>query len=350
MVTGILLVNLGTPDSPSVSDVRRYLRQFLMDGRVIDIPLMARFLLVNGIIAPFRAPRSAAAYRKVWTPAGSPLKVYSEKLAELVQEQLGPAYAVRLAMRYQNPSIESALENLKNLNPAALLVVPLFPQYASATNGSVVEETGRILKKWQTIPALAFTGPFSEAGFFIEPIVRMIRQAREENNFDHLLFTYHGLPERHIRKGDTTGKCLTSGCCDTLHPGNSLCYRAQCFATTRAIAGRLGLSEKDCTTSFQSRLGRDPWIKPYTDKEIRTFPARGIQSVLALSPSFVADCLETIEEIGDEYREVFEEAGGKNWSLLPCVNTEEDWVKGLAGWIRAFSVLPEQNTMALRPG
>jgi len=344
MNTGILLVNLGTPDSTSTGDVRRYLRQFLMDGRVIDFPFLPRFLLVNGIIAPFRAPKSAAVYRKVWMEEGSPLKVYGLKLEELVQKELGEGYIVKLGMRYMNPSIDSGLEFLKKAQVDRIVVVPLFPQYASATNGSVFELATQIISTWQTIPAFNFTGPFFNHSFFLDPIVKQIQEARASGNFDQVLFTYHGLPERHIRKGDDTKTCLVGDCCQSYHKGNALCYRAQCFETSRLIARKVGLADSEFTTSFQSRLGRDPWIKPYTDDVIKKWPAQGIKRVLALSPSFVADCLETTEEIGDEYREVFESAGGEHWELVPCVNDRPDWVEGLSQWIRAFATSPQQNT------
>jgi len=344
MKIGVLLINLGTPDSPSVPDVRKYLRQFLMDGRVIDIPLIPRFLLVNGIIAPFRAPRSAKVYKSVWMEEGSPLKVYGHKLEKLVQQELGDNFIVRLGMRYQSPSITSGMEELRKANVSQIIAVPLFPQYASATNGSVFEIITEIVKSWQTIPALTLTGPFFNQDFFIDPIVEQIRSANVSGKFDQILFTYHGLPERHIRKGDTSGKCFTTDCCANFGDHNQLCYRAQCFQTTKIITEKLGLKEGSFTTSFQSRLGRDPWIKPYTDKVISAWPQKGIKSVLALSPSFVSDCLETTEEIGEEYKELFEKSGGENWELMPCLNDNANWAAGLSRWIAEQSILPRQKT------
>ena len=348
MKIGILLVNLGTPDSPSVPDVRKYLRQFLMDGRVIDIPLIPRFLLVNGIIAPFRATKSAKVYKSVWLKEGSPLKVYGLKLEKLVQQNLGDQYIVRLGMRYQSPSIETGLEELRKENVDQIIAVPLFPQYASATNGSVFEKVTDIIKTWQTLPAISFTGPFFNADFFINPIVEQIRNVYSPEKFDQILFTYHGLPERHIRKGDTSGKCFTEGCCANFGSHNQLCYRAQCFQTTTIIARKLGLKEGTYTSSFQSRLGRDPWIKPYTDDIISAWPKKGIFKVLALSPSFVSDCLETTEEIGEEYKELFEKSGGHHWELLPCLNDDSIWAKGLSDWIASQSILPKQNNSSLK--
>jgi ferrochelatase len=335
MPTGILLANLGTPDSNNTADVRRYLRQFLMDGRVIDFPWLPRFLLVNGIIAPFRAPKSAAVYKKVWLPEGSPLKVYGLRLAEKVQQILGADFVVKLGMRYQNPSMESVLEEFRKEGIRNIQIIPLFPQYASAYSGSVVEESGRIFSGWQCIPEFRISGPFYDQAFFLQPIAERLKSAWQSGDYDQVLFSYHGLPERQIRKGDAVGCCLKENCCGSIHKDNFLCYRAQCFETSRLIARLVGLSPENYTTAFQSRLGRDPWIKPYTDDQIKAWPGKGIKKVLALSPSFVADCLETTEEIGEEYREVFLHAGGEKWDLLPCLNDDDAWAKGMADWITA---------------
>jgi len=346
MKIGILLVNLGTPDSPSTPNVRKYLRQFLMDGRVIDIPYIPRFMLVNGIIAPFRAPKSAKVYKSVWMKEGSPLKVYGLKLEKQVQKILGDQFDVKLGMRYQSPSIENGLEHFRQTFVDQIVVVPLFPQYASATNGSVFEEITRIIKEWQTIPSILFTGTFFNQDFFINPIVSQIKDACFAEKFDKILFTYHGLPERQIRKGDIKGECFSENCCANFGPHNQLCYRAQCFQTTKIIAEKLGLNENQYSSTFQSRLGRDPWIKPYTDKVIAKWPENGIKRVLALSPSFVSDCLETTEEIGEEYKELFEKSGGEHWELLPCLNDNTDWANGLSEWIRGQTILPKQNIAA----
>jgi protoporphyrin/coproporphyrin ferrochelatase len=197
---------------------------------------------------------------------------------------------------------------------------------------------------------LHLAGTFFQASFFLEPIAKGLRQALSAKKYDQVLFTYHGLPERQIRKGDDTKNCLQGDCCGTLHAGNALCYRAQCFATTRLLASRVGLEPSQYTTSFQSRLGNDPWIKPYTEETIRAWPGKNIHSVLALSPSFVADCLETTEEIGEEYREVFMESGGKSWDLLPCLNDDPDWAAGLSEWIRSFSSSQPQSIPDGHPG
>jgi ferrochelatase len=333
MKKGILLVNLGTPDSFRTADVRRYLRQFLMDGRVIDIPWLPRFLLVNGIIAPFRAPKSAAVYKKVWLPEGSPLKVYGMQLESKIQSLLGDEFLVKLGMRYQNPSMEAAWEELKS-QVSSITIVPLFPQYASATSGSVAEEWGRITSHLQSIPPYKITGPFYQENFFLQPLIEMLQKPLQEKSYDQVLFSYHGLPERQIRKADDAGCCLKENCCGSIRPDNFLCYRAQCFETSRLIAAGAGLHANEFTTAFQSRLGKDPWIKPYTEETIRSWPGKGIKKVLVLSPSFVADCLETTEEIGEEYHEVFMESGGECWDLLPCLNAGDSWADGFASWIR----------------
>ena len=349
MKIGVLLVNLGTPDSTSTRDVRRYLLQFLMDKRVIDIPYISRFLLVNGIIAPFRAPKSAKVYRQVWLLEGSPLKVHGERLTSKIEQNLGDQYVVKLAMRYQNPSIAAGMQALVSAHVSRIVVLPLFPQYASATTGSVYEEVMRVASSFHTIPSIHFAGTFFQAPFFIEPIVQQIRDALTRESYDQVLFSYHGLPERQITKGDRAGCCLKANCCNTFGPHNQLCYRAQCFETSRIIAAKLGLPAEKHTTSFQSRLGSDPWIKPYSDHIIRDWPKNGVKKVLALSPSFVADCLETTEEIGSEYKHLFEQAGGDTWHLLPCINDDDDWASGLSSWIASMTISPGHSTAAPRP-
>ncbi len=338
---GILLVNLGTPDSPNTPDVRKYLREFLMDKRVVDIPFIARWLLVNGIIAPFRAPKSAKIYKEVWLPEGSPLKVYGFAIEKELQNSLGEKdYFVKLGMRYQNPSIEIALKEMQSRQIDKIVVVPLFPQYASATTGSVHDKVMEIIMRWQIIPEITFIKSFFDFPPFIDAFAQIGKTYLQKDNYDHIIFSYHGLPERQIRKGDNTKTCLTfakqnpqkageANCCATIHAGNRGCYRAQCFATTRLLADALGLKEEDYTVCFQSRLGNDPWIKPYTEDLIKELVKKGKKRVLAFSPAFVADCLETTIEIGEEYKEVFEELGGEHWQLVPSLNDNPIWVEAL---------------------
>ena len=326
--TGVLLVNLGTPDSPSVADVRKYLREFLMDGRVIDFPYAARWALVNLIIAPFRAPKSAKIYKELWTENGSPLKIYGLSNEKALQEKLGEGYIVKLAMRYQNPSIHSKLEEFKVSGINKLIVIPMFPHYASASTGSVFEKVFSELSAWQVMPELRIVNYFYHYPRLIDGFVQNAKKYMQEHDYEHFLFSYHGLPERQIRKGDCHGDvCKFSTCCNQITPKNQHCYRAQCFETTRLLVKELGLKEGTYTTSFQSRLGRDPWIKPYSDYKIKELVESGIKSILAFSPAFVSDCLETTIEIGEEYRELFEEYGGEKWQLVESLNDSENWIE-----------------------
>ncbi len=326
---GVLLVNLGTPDSTAVPDVRKYLREFLMDKRVVDIPAFPRWLLVNGIIAPFRAPKSAAEYRKLFTERGSPLKYYTEDLIEPLQSLLGDEYVVRYAMRYQSPSIQSVLDELKELNVESIHVIPLFPQYASATTGSVIDKVMEITMKWQIIPEIKFTSQFLEHELFLDVIVQNGKNWMEKTEYDHYVFSYHGLPERQIRKGSVGKQCQLGSCCGKFHERNQFCYRAQCFQTTRLVAAKLDIPEDKYTVCFQSRLGKDPWVKPYTEDVLHDLAKSGKKKVLAFSPAFVSDCLETTIEVGQEYKEEFMEAGGEQWDLVESLNDDPKWVECL---------------------
>ncbi|WP_424962487.1 ferrochelatase [Ekhidna sp.] len=332
---GVLLVNLGTPDSTKVSDVRKYLREFLMDKRVIDIPAFPRFLLVQGIIAPFRAPKSAAEYRKLWDERGSPLKYYTDDITELLKKKLSEDYSVKFAMRYQSPSIESVLKEFQKEEVAMLHVIPLFPQYASATTGSVIDKVMEITKQWQIIPEIKFTSQFLEEELFIETICDQGKALIEKESYDHFVFSYHGLPERQIRKGSYGNYCQLGKCCDTLNEHNRYCYRAQCFETTRLVTAKLGIKNEDYTVCFQSRLGKDPWVKPYTEDVLKELAKNDKKKVLAFSPAFVSDCLETTIEVGQEYQEEFLEAGGEKWDLVPSLNKEDKWVECLKELVEA---------------
>jgi ferrochelatase len=323
---GVLLVNLGTPDSTKVSDVRKYLREFLMDKRVVDIPYVLRWILVNLIIAIFRAPKSAAEYRKLFTGRGSPLKFYTEDLTAMVQKKLARNYAVEFGMRYQSPSIEEAIKRLMDHHVSEIKVIPLFPQYASATTGSVIDKVMELTKQWQIIPKISFVSQFFHHPLLIETIVDQAQPFLKAHDYDHYLFSYHGLPERQIRKGSVDKHCKLGSCCAVLGPKNQFCYRAQCFETTRLIADKMKISEDNYTVCFQSRLGRDEWIKPYAEDTLKKLAADGKKSILVFSPAFVSDCLETTIEVGEEYKENFIEAGGMRWDLVPSLNTESKWV------------------------
>lgn len=327
MKTGVLIVNLGTPDSPQTPDVRKYLREFLMDGRVIDYPFFSRWMLVNLIIAPFRAPKSAKVYQELWTAAGSPLKVYGVANETQLQKALGNDYIVKLAMRYQSPSIETSILQLRDAGVKEIIVIPFFPQYASATSGSVYEEVMRVATQWQTIPAIRFVNYFYNHPRFIQGFVENAKKQLAQNEYEHFVFSYHGVPERQIYKGDyTKTTCKIGSCCDSITPHNQHCYRAQCFETTRLLVKALGLKEGTYTTCFQSRLGKEVWVQPYTEEVVKSLAQKGIKKVLAFSPAFVADCLETTIEVGEEYQELFREHGGETWHLVESLNTSENWI------------------------
>ncbi|MCE7061733.1 ferrochelatase [Dyadobacter sp. CY343] len=328
--TGVLIVNLGTPDSPSVPDVRKYLREFLMDERVIDIPYLNRWFLINLIIAPFRAPKSAKVYKELWRPDGSPLKIYGYSVKEKLQKALGDEYVVELAMRYQSPSIEGALKELRKECFSEIIVVPFFPQYASASTGSVYKEVMRVVQDWEVLPEIRFVNRFLDHPKFIQGFADLAKKYMAQRKYDHFVFSYHGLPERQITKGDVTGSfCQFGACCNQLDHRNQHCYRAQCFETTRLLVKALDLQEGTYTTCFQSRLGKTPWIKPYTDEVIPELTKKGVKNVLAFSPSFVADCLETTIEVGEEYKELFEKEGGQHWQLVESLNDSDIWIETL---------------------
>ena len=324
--TGVFLINLGTPDSPSTPDVRKYLREFLMDRRVIDIPVISRFFLINGIIAPFRAPKSAKVYKELWQPEGSPLKFYGIQVKKLLQEALGKNYHVALGMRYQSPSMAEAAKEFEGKALDEIIILPLFPQYASASTGSAIEEAMRIIMQWELIPNVKVISNFFEHPMFIQSVVEIGKKYLAQHSYEHILFTYHGLPERQIMKASVDYYCKLGSCCETYHTKNKLCYRAQCFATTRLLVQQLGIPREKYTICFQSRLGKTPWIKPYTDDIIKELAAKGVKSILAFSPSFVADCLETTIEGGVEYKELFEEKGGEHWQLVESLNVSPTWV------------------------
>jgi protoporphyrin/coproporphyrin ferrochelatase len=326
---GVLILNLGTPDSPNVGDVRKYLREFLMDWRVIDIPFVQRWALVNLIIAPFRAFKSSKVYKQLWTKQGSPLKIYGEEVVQMLQTSLGESYKVVLGMRYQSPSTKTALEELKNIGLEKIIVFPLYPQYASASTGSSIEEVMKVMKDWEVIPNIEIISQFPDEEKMVALFAKLGKQHLEKESFDHFLFTYHGLPERQIIKASCNNYCQLDKCCQSFNSQNRFCYRAQCFHTSRLLAKELGLTEEQYTVSFQSRLGKTPWIKPYTDEVIPRLVNQGHKKILAFSPSFVADCLETTIEIGEEYKELFEHCGGERWQMVESLNNHPDWISCL---------------------
>jgi ferrochelatase len=329
---GILLVNLGTPDSPSTSDVRKYLKEFLMDERVIDIHPALRTLLVKGVIVPFRSPKSAKLYQMIWDDKfGSPLMFYSKLQQKLLQQRLGPDYQVELAMRYQNPSIGEALNTLRSSGVSSIRVIALFPQYASASSGSVHQKVMTILSKWPVIPEVSFVNHFYDNELMIEGFADN-GLVFEPQSYDHILFSFHGVPQRHLIKSGCT---LNHGngedhCGENLTEKNKFCYAAQCYRTAQLIAHRLGLPKSRYSVSFQSRLGNDPWIQPYTSQTITDLAQAGKKRVLVFCPAFVSDCLETIYEIQIEGQETFSKAGGELLQLVPSLNDSPIWIEALA--------------------
>lgn len=333
MKTAALLVNLGSPDSTQVSDVKKYLGEFLMDKRVIDVPYLLRSFLVKGIILNTRPKKSAEAYKSIWWDNGSPLIVLSEKLRAKVQS--GTNIPVELAMRYGNPSIASALQKLKkdHNDLQKLYIIPLYPHYAMSSFETVVEKVKEEAKKWCPDVTLDFQEPFYNEADYIQILADSIRPSLEKP-FTKVLFSYHGVPERHIKKGDVTGKhCLTEGCCEKSSAAHAQCYRHQCFETTRLVAKELGLTPDQYTVSFQSRLGRDPWLTPFTDATLQKFGEEKMDRLIVVCPAFVSDCLETLEEIQVEGVHQFKEAGGNSMDVIPCLNDREDWTGLLANWI-----------------
>jgi ferrochelatase len=310
--TGVLLINLGTPDSPSVGHVRSYLSQFLNDPRVIDIPWLLRKMLVNLIIVPFRAPKSAKIYQKLWTDKGSPLLYYSERARDLLQQELDSTYEVHLAMRYKNPSIPDVLETMRKKNYERIIVVTMFPQYASASTGSALEEVMRVVSKWWVIPELKFVSQYFDHPSYIEAFAERGRKYNI-NEYDHVLFSYHGLPERQVDKVYNDGLCSDHDCEHEMTEENRYCYKATCYATTRLLAAKLNIPQEKYTVCFQSRQCGD----------------KGMKKILVFSPAFTADCLETIIEIGDEYQEIFAEHKGEKVQLVESLNDHPLWIKCL---------------------
>ena len=323
MSHGILLVNLGTPDSSKKGDVRRYLTEFLTDKRVIDLPPLKRQLLVRGVIVPKRCRQVAKLYESIWTKEGSPLLVHGKRVEVLLQERLGVDYQVRLAMRYQNPSIEKGLEALRDIDH--LTIFPLFPQYASATTGSVHQKVFEVLSQWRSIPSLRFISRYEQHPALIEAFIAVAKDYALDS-YDHILFSYHGLPERELKKADRTGLCLKEAECCQKNPS---CYVAQCFATSQGIAEKLQIPKEKWSQCFQSRLGKNPWIQPYTSSVIDRLAREGKKRVLVFCPAFVCDCLETLEEIQCRCKNEFIKKGGESLDLVQGLNSHPKWIDAI---------------------
>jgi len=327
--SAILLMNLGSPDSTDVKDVRRYLNEFLMDEKVIDQPYWKRFLLVRGIITPFRAPKSAHAYEKVWTYQGSPLVVITEQLRDAIAQLTD--IPVEIAMRYGNPNPKIAFDNLLAANPSLeeVIVVPLYPHYAMSSYETAVEHAVNIHGQHEYPFKLNIVPAFYDNPNYINALAESMKEYVEQP-FDHLLFSYHGIPQRHLHKTDPTGNhCFSNlNCCNMPSIAHKTCYRHQVLETTRLVTEKLNLPKDKFSVSFQSRLGKG-WLEPFTDFRLKELPGEGIKNLLVVSPAFVSDCLETLEELVMAGRETFMEAGGETYKVIPCMNSQEPWVKGL---------------------
>lgn len=333
MKAGLLLLNLGTPDSPEPEAVGRYLREFLMDGRVVDVPWPVRWFLVNCIIVPKRRHDSSELYKSIWTPQGSPLLVHLRNLADKLRPRLENRYEVAIAMRYGQPSIRSAFEYFRKLGLKEIKVVPLYPQYAESTTLSSREECERVVRELGLEGVhLSYVEPFYHHPGFIRPMAAKVREIWQKLEPQHLLMSFHGLPERHVKRTDRSGgtHCLSKDNCSLeMNEANRDCYRAQCFATAKELAIASGIAPDEYTVCFQSRLGRAKWIGPSTDETIKALGKRGVKRIAVVCPSFVADCLETLEEIGIRGAETFHESGGVEYTRVDCVNSDAAWVDGL---------------------
>jgi ferrochelatase len=333
----ILLLNLGSPDSTSTKDVHTYLMEFLMDGRVIDYPWLFRKILVGGLIVPFRAAKSAEAYQLIWTKEGSPLIVLTKQLQEALQQVVDEP--VEIAMRYGNPSMEDAYEALLKKMPQLeeVIAIPLYPHYAMASYETAVEYAREIYRRKKYSFQLNFIKPFYNESHYLSALSEHMRPYLDKE-YDHILFSYHGVPARHITKTDPTGShCLKSAdCCDVASPAHAFCYRHQCFTTTKEMVRLLNIPEGKYSNSFQSRLGKG-WLEPFTDIRLEEMPKEGIKKLLILCPAFVSDCLETLEEIAMRGKEAFLAAGGETYTMIPCLNVNPLWVDALAGWVKDYA-------------
>jgi len=338
MKRAVVLMNLGSPDSTGIKDMKRYLDEFLMDERVIDKPWLLRAFLVKGIIVPFRAPKSANAYKSIWTKEGSPLIVISKQQRQALKKELDES--VTLAMRYGNLSPKQAYDELLKSNPdlEEIILIPLYPHYAMSSYETAVEYAKEQHKKGNYSFKLTFIKPFYDNVSYINALCESINPYID-GDYDQILFSYHGIPERHIVKCDPTKKhCLmVDDCCEVASDAHRYCYRHQCRTTTRLVADNLGIPKEKRGISFQSRLGKDPWLQPYTAARLAALPKEGVKKLLVVCPAFVSDCLETLEEMGKEGKEIFLHAGGESFELIPCLNVHPLWIKTLSKWIKDYA-------------
>ena len=335
---GVLLVNVGSPDSPAVKDIKRYLREFLMDERIIDLPYLLRYTLVNGIILNTRPPKTSKAYQKIWWNEGSPLIVITKRLTEKIQQQV--SVPVVMAMRYGNPNIASGLQQLHDQGVDEVLLMPLYPQYAMATTQTIEVLAQQLVKKQFPKMKLIKFPAFFHRSEYIEALAEVTRKYLENNPCDHLLFSYHGVPERHLRKTSPTPAhkniVENTSCCNPYSEEGKYCYRSHCFETTRLLAEKLELKENTYSQSFQSRLGNDKWITPFTADKIAQLAQQGVKKLAVITPAFVTDCVETLEEIEMAGGKTFRENGGEEFKMVPCLNDSNLWVHALSKWINEY--------------
>jgi len=346
MKRGVLLVNLGSPDSPKPKDVKKYLNEFLMDPRVIDVPRWARILLVRGIILNTRPKKSAEAYSKIWWEEGSPLIVISKRLQKKIQKKIN--IPVALAMRYGSMTLLEGINELADQGVDELLIIPLYPQFAMATTETINVKIEELRSEFFPQLKIASFPAFYNNPKYIDVVVKSIEERLDGVDYEQLLFSYHGVPERHIRKSDVTqSHCKIDGnCCKTPSEAHQFCYRHQCYETTRLVAQKMNLKEGSYSTSFQSRLGFDPWLLPYTDRTIERMGKRGVKKMAIVTPAFVSDCLETLEEIAMEGKEIFNEVGGKEFTVVPCLNDRDDFAQLLANWIEHWRMVDIETAIA----
>ena len=334
MKTAVLLINLGTPDSPKTGDVRKYLNEFLNDSRVVDLPWLGRKLLVNLIIVPFRSPKSAALYKELWTPTGSPLLINTKNLRNTLRKELSDSYVVEMAMRYGKPALKKMLGKLEKQQPERIILVPLYPQYASSTTGSTLEKAGKLISNWKQIPDVKMIHHFHDHIGFIEAFAHRIKQYNPQN-YDQIIMSYHGLPLNQVYEAHAGNDCEAMGCSTKRDEENSYCYLASCYETSRLLAEKLNLQKQDYTVCFQSRLSKN-WTKPFTDEVVKEQAKTGKKRLLVISPSFVTDCLETIHELGKELKEDFEKNDGEQLTLVESLNNLPQWAGALASMVRGL--------------
>lgn len=330
--TAVIIANVGTPDAPTVKAVRKYLFQFLNDRRVIDLPWLLQKFLVNFIIVPFRAPKSTKLYQMLWTKKGSPLMYISNESKEKLQKELGDSYEVFVGMRYQNPSLKAALQTIKEKGFDKIVVFPLFPQYASSSTGTISQLVNTEVAKWNVIPELTIISQFYQNPGFIQAFASQIKKYKPDE-FDHIIFSYHGLPlsqTDRVHPGIKTTECT---CEEQMPEHGRYCYKATCYETTRLLTKELGLSKSAYSVAFQSRLTKN-WLEPFSDMEIIKLAQNGTKRILITAPAFIADCLETTVEIGIEYKELFKENGGEKLQLVESLNSNNDWIETMAEMVR----------------